>query len=66
MAPGASASDDDVGEDGPTSNALAPRKKATFLLDATLHRQLKVRAAEEGRGMIDLVEDAVRRYLAGA
>lgn len=41
----------------------AERKKATFLLDANLHRLLKVRAAEEGRAMIDFVEDARTRYL---
>jgi predicted HicB family RNase H-like nuclease len=40
-----------------------PTRKATFNLDAKLHQRLKIRAAEEGRGMIELVEEALRKYL---
>lgn len=41
----------------------APRKKATFNLDAGLHQRLKVTAALHRREMGDLVEEALRRHL---
>lgn len=41
----------------------APRKKATFNLDASLHQRLKVAAARHRREMGDLVTEALRRHL---
>lgn len=38
-------------------------KKATFVLDASLHTQLKAQAAIEGRTMADIVTDALKTYL---
>lgn len=37
-------------------------KKATFVLDAELHKQLKTNAAIEGRNMADIVTDALNLY----
>ena len=39
------------------------RKKATFDLDATLHTRLKVFAANKGKPMVDILEEALRQYL---
>lgn len=42
---------------------LIPKKKATFNLDASLHQRLKVAAAVHSREMVDIVEDALLKYL---
>ena len=39
------------------------KKKATFKLDAGLHRQLKVVAAATDRDMVDILEEALRAHL---
>ena len=39
------------------------KKKATFNLDARLHQRLKVIAAMHSREMVDIVEDALQKYL---
>lgn len=39
-------------------------KKATFDMDSGLHTRLKVYAANRGKPMVDVVEEALRRYLA--
>lgn len=39
------------------------KKKATFELDADLHAELKVRAAQERKKMVDIVEVALKNYL---
>lgn len=44
---------------------IIPKKKATFNLDASLHQRLKVAAAVHSREMVDIVEDALLKYLAG-
>lgn len=40
------------------------KKKATFNLDPSLHHRLKVTAAMHNREMVDIVEDALKTYLA--
>lgn len=47
-------------KDGNTENQT---KKATFVLDASLHTQLKTQAALEGRNMADIVSAALIDYL---
>lgn len=49
----------------PAVPRLIPKKKATFNLDASLHQRLKVAAAVHSREMVDIVEDALLKYLAG-
>ena len=39
------------------------KKKATFNLDAELHRRLKVAAAIHRREMVEMVEEALEDYL---
>jgi hypothetical protein len=39
------------------------KKKATFELDADLHKRLKMYSAEQGKKMVDVVEEALRTYL---
>ena len=39
-------------------------KKLCLLMPEDLHHALKVRAAEEGVPMVDIIKDQVRRYLA--
>jgi len=39
------------------------RKKTTFNLNADLHKRLKVTAAQHGRQMVELVEEALESYL---
>ena len=41
-----------------------PAKRATVYFDATLHRLLRLKAAETDRSISDLVNDAVRAALA--
>lgn len=38
-------------------------KKATFELDAVLHKELKIAAVREGKTMVDIVESALKEYL---
>lgn len=38
-------------------------KKATFELDADLHKELKMAAVQEGKTMVDIVERALKEYL---
>lgn len=38
-------------------------KKATFELDADLHRELKLVAVKEGKTMLQIVEAALKGYL---
>lgn len=38
------------------------KKKATFELEESLHTQLKIQAATEGKKMIDIVQIALRDY----
>jgi hypothetical protein len=59
-----------VGRKNPITSAASQaqstrraKKKATFNLDADLHHQLKVTAALYKREMLELVEEALRRYL---
>ena len=40
-------------------------KQLTIRLPENVHRALKVRVAEEGRNMGDLIEGLVRQYLVG-
>jgi plasmid stability protein len=40
-------------------------KQLTIRLPADVHRALKVRVAEEGRNMGELIEGLVRQYLVG-
>lgn len=47
----------------PPEPTRAPKKKATFNLDADLHHQLKVTAALHKREMVELVEEALHVYL---
>lgn len=42
---------------------VSQRKKATFDLDAALHTRLKVFAANKGKPMVDILEEALRQYL---
>ena len=46
---------------------MQPRdpKQLGLALDPVLHRDLKVRAAQEGRTMTELLEEAVRELLKG-
>ncbi len=46
------------------SRTVAVKKKATFNLDPSLHQRLKVTAAMHNREMVDIVEDALKSYLA--
>ncbi len=39
------------------------KKKATFNLDAALHKRLKVTAAEQEREMVEIVEEALKGHL---
>ncbi len=39
-------------------------KRATVYFDHTLHRALRLKAAETDRSVSDLVSDAVKQYLA--
>ena len=41
-----------------------PTKRATVYFDPVLHRALRIKAAETGRSMSDLVNEAVRLSLA--
>jgi hypothetical protein len=56
---------EDQTEIAPTSvpGGAAPKKKATFNLDAALHRRLKIAAAATGREMVELVEEAIEAHL---
>jgi hypothetical protein len=45
------------------STTIQLKKKATFNLNADLHQRLKVAAAVHRREMVDIVEEAVGRYL---
>lgn len=38
------------------------KKKATFELDESLHTELKIHAATEGKKMVDIVQIALRDY----
>ena len=42
----------------------APTKRATIYLDASLHRALRLKAAETDRTISELVNEAVRAQLA--
>lgn len=46
------------------SRTPVAKKKATFNLDPSLHQRLKVTAAMHNREMVDIVEDALQKYLA--
>jgi predicted transcriptional regulator len=48
---------------GRTQPAKTAKKKATFNLNADLHRRLKVMAALRRREMVELVEEALEGYL---
>ena len=39
-------------------------KRATIYFDPTIHRALKVKAAETSRSISELIDDAIRRELA--
>ena len=39
-------------------------KRATIYFDPTIHRALKIKAAETSRSISELIDDAVRRELA--
>ncbi len=43
--------------------STAPKKKATFNLNAALHKRLKVTAAEQEREMVEIVEEALEGHL---
>jgi len=43
-----------------------PRKQLTIRLPVDVHRALKIRVAEEGRNMAELIERLVREYLVGS
>lgn len=38
------------------------KKKATFELEESLHTELKIQAAVEGKKMVDIVQAALRDY----
>lgn len=38
-------------------------KKATFDFDLSFHTELKIFAAQQGKAMVDVVEEAVRIYM---
>jgi hypothetical protein len=40
-----------------------PKKKATFEMNLELHTKLKVFAANKGKPMVDVIEEALRWYL---
>ena len=40
-------------------------KQMTIRIPADVHRALKVRAAEEGRSVAEIVEALIRQYLVG-
>lgn len=39
------------------------RKKATFDLDPKLHAELKITAVKQDKSMVEIVEEAIRRYI---
>lgn len=39
------------------------KKKATFELDATLHKTLKQQSVVEERSMVEILEEALKNYL---
>ena len=39
-------------------------KRATIYFDPTIHRALKIKAAETSRSISELIDDAIRRELA--
>lgn len=43
-----------------------PAKRITLTLDAELHRQLKVQAAQSGVKVMDLTDQAIRQFLGEA
>jgi predicted DNA-binding protein len=45
---------------------LVPTMKSTFRLPTELHQRLKIRAAQEGRPIADLLIDAIEFYLSRA
>ncbi len=45
------------------NGGTVPKKKATFNLDAALHKRLKVTAAEQEREMVEIVEEALVGHL---
>lgn len=40
--------------------------RSTIRIPADVHKALKVRAAQEGRGMAEIIEGLIRAYLVGA
>jgi len=40
-------------------------KQTTIRIPADVHRALKIRAAEEGRSVAEIVEALIRQYLVG-
>ena len=40
-----------------------PKKKATFEMNLTLHKELKKFATEQDKKMVEIMEEAVREYL---
>jgi hypothetical protein len=46
-----------------TKRASGDRKSTSFKVLESLHRDLKIAAAKEGREMRELVEDALKAYL---
>jgi len=55
----------DEGEDSMKTKPKVTWKQLTIRLPADVHRALKVRVAEEGRNMGELVEGLVRQWLVG-
>lgn len=49
---------DDISDEAPK------QKRATFLLDANLHTELKLFAVKQDKNMAEVVETAIRTYLA--
>jgi hypothetical protein len=45
------------------TTTVPEKKKATFELDADLHKRLKMYSAQEGKKMVDVVEEALTEYL---
>ncbi len=52
----------EVAKSGPTKVIW---KQTTIRIPADVHRALKVRAAEEGRSVAEIVEALIRQYLVG-
>lgn len=44
-------------------NMMNEKKKATFELDLTLHKRLKMFSVKEGKSMVQVVEEALTMYL---